>query len=350
MPQLLELTCAGNSLTSLDVSQNTNLQWLNCSSNDIEGKLDVSQNTALTRLDCYVNGITKLDLSNNTALTILRCQRNELTELDLSNNTALDTLNCSVNHLTALDLSVNTQLAEITEANIGDQTVDAEARIDSATGEFLTALAINNWQSGVKSTSLDTVEVEEQTADDGTIDYVNVTKLGYNGSDFFTTNLDNIVDGIDYYYNTGLEDAEAMSVHINVLRDFCQVKFYTDEDKQTLISTIIVQNGSDATAPEITDIPQCKVFDSWSDELTNITQDKEIYAIWSDNHNIQITNFADGIVYANCTECQNQEQNYVFAQMANSKQGSKNYVALVDVNNDGVINGKDYAKLLREYK
>ena len=69
---LTELYCDGNSLTSLDVSQNT----------------------ALMTLSCYGNSLTSLDVSNNTALTYLNCRGNSLTSLDFSNNTALKKLYC----------------------------------------------------------------------------------------------------------------------------------------------------------------------------------------------------------------------------------------------------------------
>ena len=54
--------------------------------------------------------ITTLDLSNNTQLTTLECNSNSLTTLDVSNNTKLVYLYCSSNKLTTLDVSNNTQL------------------------------------------------------------------------------------------------------------------------------------------------------------------------------------------------------------------------------------------------
>ena len=40
------------------------------------------------------NQLTSLDVSNNTALTYLDCGNNQLTSLDVSNNTALEYLYC----------------------------------------------------------------------------------------------------------------------------------------------------------------------------------------------------------------------------------------------------------------
>jgi len=106
---LISLHCGNNQLTTLDLSNNTALTELDCSTvawlTGTLTSLDVSQNTALTYLNCRHNWLTNLDVSNNTALTELWCQENQLTTLDLSNNTALTWLMCHENQLTTLDVS-----------------------------------------------------------------------------------------------------------------------------------------------------------------------------------------------------------------------------------------------------
>ena len=62
-------------MTELDVSRNTALQTLWCSSNNLT-VLDVRQNPSLKWLYCYNNNLTALDLSQNTALTTLECDNN----------------------------------------------------------------------------------------------------------------------------------------------------------------------------------------------------------------------------------------------------------------------------------
>ncbi|MCH7534720.1 MAG: T9SS type A sorting domain-containing protein [Bacteroidetes bacterium] len=109
---LTYLSCGSNSLTSLDVSSNTALTGLSCRWNSLTG-LDVSNNTALTHLYCYSNSLTVLDVSNNTALIVLACGNNPLTGLDVSMNTALIGLYCGINSLTVLDVSNNTALTEL---------------------------------------------------------------------------------------------------------------------------------------------------------------------------------------------------------------------------------------------
>ena len=103
-PQLNELYCYSNQLTTLDVSRNVELTNLNCGSNQLT-TLDVSRNVALTYLDCYANQLTTLDVSGCVALTFLDCNSNQLTTLDVSGCVALTYLYCYSNQLTTLDVS-----------------------------------------------------------------------------------------------------------------------------------------------------------------------------------------------------------------------------------------------------
>ena len=108
---LTHLGCASNLLTSLDVSKNTALTYLDCSGNDELTSLDVSKNTALTYLKCSFCKLTSLDVSQNTSLAHLSCVSNQLTGLDVGMNTALAYLDCRQNQLESLDVSNNAALA-----------------------------------------------------------------------------------------------------------------------------------------------------------------------------------------------------------------------------------------------
>ena len=109
---LMTLSCYGNQLTVLDVSKNTALKYFYCGENQLT-TLDVSKNTALIELDCDNNQLTALDVSKNTALIELDCNNNQLTALDVSKNTALEDLHCDGNQLTSLDVSKNTELRSL---------------------------------------------------------------------------------------------------------------------------------------------------------------------------------------------------------------------------------------------
>jgi len=100
----------GNSLSGLDLSQNTALTTLLLHNNHLSSLPTVSANTALKVLWCNNNNLTLLDLDGNAALTDLYCYNNPLDALNLSANTGLTRLWCSYNQLTDLDLSANTGL------------------------------------------------------------------------------------------------------------------------------------------------------------------------------------------------------------------------------------------------
>ncbi len=60
-----------------------NIKYLGCAGNNLTS-LDVSGCTALTELGCWSNNLTSLDVSKNTALTYLDCEDNKLTSSALN--------------------------------------------------------------------------------------------------------------------------------------------------------------------------------------------------------------------------------------------------------------------------
>ena len=101
---LEHLSCAGNSLTSVDLSKNTELEDLYIEGNKLR-VLELGENEKLVNLNCSDNEIHTLDVSGCPALETLYCSSNDLTELNLSNNPLLTELICSDNYLTGLDVS-----------------------------------------------------------------------------------------------------------------------------------------------------------------------------------------------------------------------------------------------------
>jgi len=110
------LDCWGNSLTTLDLSNNNELKYLDCGGNYLSS-LDIS-NTDLETLRCSGNQLTDLDLSNNLNLESLNCSGNFLSSLDFSGNSVLRFLNCDDNPLSSLDISYNIALEEIKTRDI----------------------------------------------------------------------------------------------------------------------------------------------------------------------------------------------------------------------------------------
>ncbi|NLD22539.1 MAG: hypothetical protein GX664_08765, partial [Bacteroidales bacterium] len=80
--------------------------------------LDVSHNTALTFLDCNANQLTSLELPTSTALTTLYCYDNRLPELDVTNNPELSILICG-NQMTSDGL-----LPQILSLTLHDSKLD----------------------------------------------------------------------------------------------------------------------------------------------------------------------------------------------------------------------------------
>ena len=109
---VIELSCAGSQLTSLDVSNCTSLISLNCQNNELTS-LDVSSCISLTSLNCQANKLASLDVSKNSALTTLDCNRNQLSSLKVSGCTVLTTLNCASNNLESLPLLACINLTEL---------------------------------------------------------------------------------------------------------------------------------------------------------------------------------------------------------------------------------------------
>ena len=107
--QLQALDCQNNRLTLLDVSHNARLQTLSCGENPLQS-LDVTHNPALAELSCWSNALSRLDVSQNPSLIYLRCHTNQLTSLDVSNNGMLEDLYVSDNRLTVLDVHNNPEL------------------------------------------------------------------------------------------------------------------------------------------------------------------------------------------------------------------------------------------------
>ncbi|MDD7885976.1 T9SS type B sorting domain-containing protein [Flavivirga sp. 57AJ16] len=109
---LISLVCGNNLLANLDVTQNPNLNVLVCNNNQITS-LNISQNITLNRFECGNNLLNDLDLSNNPNLTFFACENNQLTNLNVSINNQLINVNCAFNALTALDLSNNFNVTQL---------------------------------------------------------------------------------------------------------------------------------------------------------------------------------------------------------------------------------------------
>lgn len=110
--QLLNLDCAQNTLSTLDFSNNGQLRYLDCSWNSL-GNIDISSLNSLIEYRCAGNSVSSIDVSSNTLLKHLHVASNQLTNLNLTQNDSLTYLNCSSNQLTSLYVSNFTELTQL---------------------------------------------------------------------------------------------------------------------------------------------------------------------------------------------------------------------------------------------
>ena len=105
--QLTRLSCYGNNLTSIDVSNNLQLTYLNVFNNKLTS-INVVNNTRLEELYLHRNKLTSVTVTyhnalrtfwvrDNPNLTSLNCCRNAITNLDIANCTSLQSLMCFEN-------------------------------------------------------------------------------------------------------------------------------------------------------------------------------------------------------------------------------------------------------------
>ncbi len=109
-PNLQELYCFNNDMNELNLSENPELTYLDCSQNNLRNTLDLSKNRKLKTLICRNNKIETLNLENNVALEKLEFTNNRVKNIDLSRNTNLIELVCENNNLESLDLINNKKL------------------------------------------------------------------------------------------------------------------------------------------------------------------------------------------------------------------------------------------------
>lgn len=110
------LQASQNKLTSLDVSGSPNLDWLGLYWNNISS-IDVTTNKKLRTLIMDMNNLSELDVRQNPLLRSLNFYNNRLTSIDVTKNTELFEIRCSYNQLSHLDVSKNVKLDRIQADN-----------------------------------------------------------------------------------------------------------------------------------------------------------------------------------------------------------------------------------------
>lgn len=91
-------------LTSLDLSANVNLKYLQCNGNYLQS-LILPDSPYLTDLICYKNSIKSLDVTKLINLYRLIAYENRISDIDLSNCDDIDYIELGLNPLNSIDLS-----------------------------------------------------------------------------------------------------------------------------------------------------------------------------------------------------------------------------------------------------
>ncbi len=120
---LRSLRLTNNSLTSIDLSQNLDLDFLWCNQNSLTS-LDLSNNTGIRFIAASENAITSFDATGLSELTDLSIWSNQLSSINLTGAIALRELNLFGNSLTELDVSENASLKEIGIRNNSISSLD----------------------------------------------------------------------------------------------------------------------------------------------------------------------------------------------------------------------------------
>ena len=107
---LKSLNVVGKNIIDLTgIEDFTSIEYLSIFNNKITS-LDLSNNTNLINLVAYNNELTNVNLSNNSALIYLSISANNISALDLSSSVALESFYANSNKLEVIDLSMATSL------------------------------------------------------------------------------------------------------------------------------------------------------------------------------------------------------------------------------------------------
>jgi len=265
-PNLKNLNCADNNLTSLDVSENTVLAELWCYGNQLT-ELDVSKNTKLKKLRCQKNQLTSLDVSKNPALEWLMCFQNKLTKLDVSKNTALKYLDCKENNLTSLDVNQTAVTTLDASDNKIDINVEATSRtfdLSTLPGKFDVTKA-TNWSGG-------TVDGSTLTVNEGATQVTYTYDCGKGFSKTFTLNVKVAPEG-----SIGIDASNFPDPNF---RAYVKAKFDKDNDnflsesERNAVKEITVNSKNITTLEGISYFPNLETLKCYNNQLTSLDVSK----------------------------------------------------------------------------
>ena len=125
---LVELNCQYNSIVSLDLSKNTELMYLNCYHNMLQGPLDLTKNEKLVGIACQnCPGLTEIVSPVLNDLEVLSFENTGITSIDTSKYPKLSRISLSATEMETLDVSQNPELVSISAYNTNLSTLDVSS-------------------------------------------------------------------------------------------------------------------------------------------------------------------------------------------------------------------------------
>lgn len=222
---LEELDLDHNLLTTVDLSNNLELEWLSVFNNNLT-VLDVSAHSNLEHLHCNSNALTELILPVTSSLRWLDCGSNQLSTIDFSNSNQLEILECQFNSFETLNLN---SLVSLTDLKANDCNLET-VLLENAIALEDIDLAYNN---------LTFLDVTNQT---------NLLKLRLKSNDLVNLNVQNGANTLmsssgkfDTQFNSDLTCVKVDDV------DF-STNTWTSLDSQTYFSTSCTPYNNDCVS------------------------------------------------------------------------------------------------------
>ncbi len=255
---LVNLDARENQITSINLSQNFNLEILNLFSNSIS-LIDFSNNSKLKELHVGTNNLQSLNVSTLSNLTKLWCFNNQISLLNISNNTLLQVLNCSTNQINALNTSFNLELevlyADDNVITLLDLRNNSKLSQLTITNNLLSTLNVKNGNNTnvtafftTGNQSLTCIEVDDESYSETTWNDANAAWNAIDAHTSFNTDCPKLTAIPDPNFEAYLESINAGN----------------GVDNDGLVSTSNIQNINTLNIADknITDITGIEAFDS----------------------------------------------------------------------------------------
>lgn len=281
------------------------LEFLNCSNNPNLGTLDLSQNAQLDILNCSNTGLNALDISNNLFLTQLYAGFNLFTSLNTANTAGLQTLDLNNGQVTALNVTTNNLLATLLVANNQLQGV-----LDLSQNANLTTL---NTTGNPSLYCIQVADAAAATAGAGNYAGWSIsaftsysedcsTLLTYVPDDAFEQYL--ITDGYDdeldnYVFTANIETITSLDVASLGIADLTGIEDFTDLED-------LVCSGNTLTTLDVSQNTNLLTLECNNNQLTSLTLNNALVSLICNNNQLTSLNVNQN-ASLNTLLCQNNQ-------------------------------------------